>query len=84
MSKKACCLDCDLPASEFGLDLWLPGWVWKTINPTPDGLLCPRCSCRRLKAAFPDAQGMLGQLTTSLDDVQSHANAVRDDAERRG
>ncbi len=84
MSRKGCCLDCELPADKFGLDLWLPLDVWRAINPTPDGLLCPTCSCRRLAAAFPDAQGVLGQLAASLEEFREHANAVRDAAERHG
>jgi len=74
MSRKGCCLDCDRPAAEFGLDLWLPGWLWTLINGTPDGLLCPTCTCRRLKTAFPDAQGMIGTLAGSFEEIRQHAN----------
>jgi hypothetical protein len=76
MSRKGCCLDCDLPASAFGLDLWLPGWLWRIINPTPDGLLCANCMLRRLKMVCPDVQGVLGQLSTSFEEIRAHANQM--------
>lgn len=74
--RKACCIDCGLPCKDFGLDLWIAGHVWKTINQTPDGPLCPNCTCERLKAAFPDAHGVLGRLSVSMEEIRGHANAT--------
>ncbi len=73
--RKACCIDCGLPCKDFGLDLWIAGHVWKTINQTPDGPLCANCTCERLKGAFPEAQGVIGYLSLSSEEIRQHANA---------
>lgn len=41
------CLDCDLPYTQFEMDLVLPRSQWLEINPTEDGLLCAACIVKR-------------------------------------
>jgi len=49
MSKiEAKCADCEMPYSNFGVDLVLPDQVWKVIAPDCN-LLCATCICLRLE-----------------------------------
>ena len=43
------CLDCDLPYTEFGLDMTLPNEQWLMIHPDNGGLLCANCIVKRVE-----------------------------------
>jgi hypothetical protein len=41
------CLDCQLPYSEFPVDVVLPHGQWCLINPGGEGVLCAGCIVKR-------------------------------------
>lgn len=41
------CLDCDIPYSEFPMDVVLPRGQWLLINPADSGVLCANCIVAR-------------------------------------
>ena len=47
LNYKYCCMDCEKPYKEFGLDIILPDWQWEAINPSGDGILCGSCIASR-------------------------------------
>ncbi len=53
------CYDCDLPYSDFPIDLGVSDEIWELISPTErggGGLLCPACMVKRLSELIPKEQ----------------------------